>query len=72
MKTYRVEIEVTYTQHIDVEADSMKEAEATALDQFDVDAAYQSGSHVLWVTDTESPSWLDQPLPAAPTQGESK
>lgn len=71
MKSYRVTIEVTYTQHIDVLAHSMDEAEATALDQFDVEEAYETNSNIAWIEDIEDPSLLDQPLPAAPTQGET-
>lgn len=71
MKSYRVTIEVTYTQHIDVMADSMDEAEETALDQFDIEEAYQTDSRLAWIEDIENPSWLEQPLPAASTQGET-
>jgi hypothetical protein len=73
MKTkYRVEVEVLYTQHIDVEADSMEEAEATALDQFDVNQASETDSRIHWTTNLDNPSWLDQPIPFTPTQGETK
>jgi hypothetical protein len=71
MKSYRVEVAITYTQHIEVTASSMEEAEATAFDQFDIDQAYQTAADIVWVTDIDNPSWLDQPLPAAPTLGET-
>ena len=64
MKTYRVEMEVTYTQYINVEASSMGDAEELALDLFDVDAAAETSRMVRWATDLDTPSWLDQPLPA--------
>lgn len=71
MKTYRVTVEVTYTQHIEVLAANREGAVATAFYEFDIEEAYQTDSRLAWITEIDNPSWLDQPLPAAPTQGET-
>lgn len=46
MKKYRVEVVVSYWQTIEVDAQSREEAQATALDAFDIDKARQGEGEV--------------------------
>ena len=50
MSKYKVQVAVTYFHTIEVDADSVEEAEATAFDLFDVDEAYPGDGEIRWTT----------------------
>jgi len=56
MSKYRVNVVVSYWQTIELEAVSKAEAEATALDQFDINKARFSESEVFDTTLIEGES----------------
>jgi hypothetical protein len=50
MKKYKVQVVMHYYHTVEIEASSMAEAEATAVDLFDVDKAYPGHCEIHWST----------------------
>lgn len=70
MKKYSVEVTVTFTDYIEVEAESHEEAEALAEERVTEQVGFVSHSYAyaneLDDDGEKTPrSWLDLPLPAA-------
>jgi hypothetical protein len=63
MKKYTIEVSKTYTETIEVEANSIDEAKELAYDLFDIEEAWQSDDRVEYIREEGVTSWLDIPLP---------
>ena len=73
MKKYTIEVSKTYTETIEVEANSIDEAKELAYDLFDIEEAWQSDDRVEYIREEGVTSWLDIPLPLGNIiEGESK
>lgn len=73
MKKYTIEVSETYTETIEVEANSIEEAKELAYDLFDIERAWPSDGRAEYIREEGVTSWLDIPLPLGNiVEGETK